>query len=105
MDITEVINAILDGDLDDDFEDLVEAIQARRKDIEAHRFIDLRVGDTVRIIGGKKYLIGAEAEVVEKRVTKVTIRFPQDMGRHDPYGKFAGKRWIFPVSAMEKVNN
>ena len=105
MDIMTLINSILDGEYDEDFSDIAEAIKERKTVLRAQTFARLRVGDTVRISGARpQYLNGAEAEVVEKRTTKVTILFPLDMGNHDPYRKFAGRRWIFPTNVLEKID-
>jgi hypothetical protein len=102
-----IIEDIEGGSVDDDLDEIGQAVISRRHTVARMRFHQLQPGDTVRIVGRfrPRYLVGATAEVVEKRVTKVVIQFPDEMGDRDPYHKYAGKQWIFPVTVMEKVED
>lgn len=103
----EVSKDIAEGGHDGTLDELDQAISLRRKEIARQFMATLNVGDEIRIKGGPsirpKYLAGATAHIREIRITKLTVEFPDSMGEHDPYGKFAGKRWIVPPTLVEKV--
>lgn len=101
----EVIAAILDGELDDSIKEIIDTCQIRHKAMGAETFDLIEIGDTVRIKAGMlkpKYLDGALGVVVDKRITKVTVQFNDDI--YDPYGKWAGKRAICHAEHMERVS-
>lgn len=100
-----ITDLMQNGELDPWLDDIMAECRERKQVLSRMTFANLRKDDTIRITGNFKprYLVGATATVEEKRVTKVVIRFPEDMDGHDPYGKYAGKRWVFPTSVIEKV--
>lgn len=103
-DAATVRKAIIAGLYDNELESLLVACTERRKLMGHQLFAELQVGDKVRMTGGKQYLIGAVGTVVDKKVSKITVEFPEDMPfEHDPYGKWAGHRAVCPPSILEKV--
>lgn len=105
MTVTEMI---LEGEADHALDEIADAVRQRRNTLATIRFAELQTEDKVRIVGNMRprYLVGAIAEVVEKRITKVTILFPDVMEPGtDPYGKYAGRKWIFPPALLEKVED
>jgi len=100
--LTDLIEPIMSGALDDHLDDLVETINRRRTTIGQQRFAELEEGTRVQVKlppnGRPRYLDGAYATVMEKRLTKVTVQFDDDID--DPYGKWAGKRCIMPPSML-----
>lgn len=102
----EIYTAILSGKADDGLDRIVHAIGERRKTLAARLFDSLQEGDRVRVNTKHikpRYLDGALATVKEKRVTKVTIVFDEDI--HDPYGKWAGKGCILSAEHLVMVDD
>lgn len=97
-----VVALVKGGRADDDLNAVIEAVAWRKKVLASRLFDDLAVGDRVRIGSIKpRYLVGAMATVEEKHITKVTIRFDDNI--NDPYQKWAGNRCLVSPSAIEKV--
>jgi hypothetical protein len=71
------------GDHDDDLDDIVLALQARKKAIGVRNFSDIPVGSKVRFVGTTKptYLRGMTATVVGKKVSKLIVRLDSPVGR------------------------
>ena len=73
---TTVATAILNGQLDDGFDMIREAMKQRKDARAAILKASLRVGDRVRFINGSpKYLIGLEAVVRNKKQKRIGIEF------------------------------
>lgn len=99
MTTNEIIHSILDGDNDDDFDEIVQAIKVRRKNMDARKVAELHVHDRVRFNSHTrpKYLIGVEGEVVKKNETSVTVKPDEALGR------FSGDPIRCPVGLVDKV--
>lgn len=100
-----VVSLIKGGKADDDLDAVMEAVHWRKRVLASRLFDDLEPDDRVRVIDNIKprYLAGATATVVAKRVSKVTIRFDDDI--HDPYNKWAGRNCILSPGMIEKVED
>lgn len=99
-----VVQLIKTGTADDDLNAVIEAVNWRKKVVASRLFDELQEGDRVRIGNIKpRYLVGALATVKEKRVTKITIVFDEDI--NDPYHKWAGRSCIVSPSMLEKVED
>lgn len=73
---TTVASAILNGQLDDDFDIIKEAMNQRRESKNQLLKASLKVGDRVRFISGRpKYLVGLEAIVRSKKQKRIGIEF------------------------------
>ena len=96
--IDQVLLALRSGHLDNEFDDIYEAISRRRKRIARDLFHNLRVGDTVQINEHikPKYMVGQTGTVVDKRQSKVEVEFDRPMGRF-------GQRVICPVTSLKKL--
>ena len=106
MTANEIYTAILSGEADGEFEGIMLAIQERKKSLGAMTFASLREGDRVRVNAPNikpRYIHGATGILVEKRVTKVTVRFDDDI--NDPYDKWAGARCILSPTMVEKIED
>lgn len=106
--MTNVVEMIIEGEADHALDEIADAVRQRQQTLSRINFATLQPEDKVRIVGNfrPRYLAGAVAEVVGKRITKVSIRFPDDMDHDlDPYGKYAGKTWIFPAELLEKIED
>lgn len=104
MELDELCKAILSGDADENIDSVVQALSSRKRTLAARLFDELEEGDRVRVRQGTikpVYLQGALATVMNKRTTKITIQFDDDI--NDPYGKWAGNRCICSPSMLEKV--
>lgn len=68
---------------DDDLDDLMLAIQARKKTIGIQNFSNIPVGAKVRFVSTIRptYLRGVEAVVVGKKVSKLIVRLNSPVGR------------------------
>lgn len=68
---------------DDDLDDLVLAIQARKKTIGVQNFANIPIGAKVRFVSTIRptYLRGVEAMVVGKKVSKLIVRPTTPVGR------------------------
>lgn len=68
---------------DDDLDDLLLAIQARKKAIGVRNFSELAIGTKVRFVATIRptYLRGQEATIVGKKVSKLIVRLDQPVGR------------------------
>ncbi len=78
---------ILGGEYDHVLNDLATACRQRRKLLQgaatAMIMAAVKVGDTVRFINIRpKYLMGATAEVIGKRRTKLEVKFDKNYGRY-----------------------
>lgn len=74
--IKEITAAIINGTLDDDFDQIREAMRARKEVQSALLKASLQIGDKVRFISGSpKYLIGLEAIVRSKKQKRIGIEF------------------------------
>jgi hypothetical protein len=105
MSVTELI---MEGDADDSLDEIMDAVRQRKHTLSRIFFAELTDGDKVRVINTRpKYLNGAIGTVEGKknRVTRVPVRFPSDMGDHDPYDKWAGKIGIMDPSQVERVDD
>lgn len=103
----EIYTAILSGDADDGLDRIVQAVSERRKALASTTFHELHPHDVVQVVMGNarpRYLDGAFATVIEKRITKITVKFPDEMPHSmDPYKKYRGKKFIFPPSLLRKA--
>lgn len=99
MNITEITQSILNGEQDEDFDQIKEAIVLRKKVIGSTKLRSLRAGDRVRFNSGARpqYLIGLEAVVTKVNQTRVKVRIEGDAGR------FAGTTPSCPLSIIDKV--
>lgn len=98
-----VVYMIRGGQADDDLDAVTEAVRWRKQVLASRLFDSLEREDRVQIVSTIKprYLAGAKATVVEKRVSKITIRFDDDID--DPYGKWAGKNCVLSPGMVEKI--
>lgn len=104
MTTNEIYTAILAGQADDGLDRILHALSERRKTLAHRTFDSLADGDRVMVTAKHikpRYLDGAMGTVVEKRISKVTIQFDDDI--NDPYGKWAGKRCILDPTHLIKV--
>lgn len=103
-----VLDLIESGTLDNELDEIMAWCRDRKQVIARRVFHELQIGDKVQIKSIRpRYLIGAFGIIEDKRVTKLSIRFPddlQDQG-HDPYGKWSGKIGILAPSMVEKVED
>lgn len=84
---------------DDDLDDLVLAIQMRKKTIGVQNFSNIQVGSRVRFVATIRptYLRGVEARVVGKKVSKLIVHLDA------PVGRFRGDIRV-PGSLVEPVD-
>lgn len=68
---------------DDDLDDLLLTIQARKKTIGIQNFAEIAVGAKVRFVPTIRptYLRGVQATVVGKKVSKLIVRLDSPVGR------------------------
>lgn len=103
MTTREIFDAITNGDADDDLNMVLVAVKQRKEYLATRNFHQLEVGDRVTIKQGTikpRYLDLAKATIVEKRISRITIRFDDDI--LDPYGKWAGKTAVVGAGMIEK---
>lgn len=96
MDATEIIQSVFRGDADDNLNGIIAACHDRRKQAGKANFHALKVGDRVRLVGGQKYIQGAEGKVVRKNQTKLVVDLDE------PRGKFH-IGIVCPPELLEKV--
>lgn len=102
--VAEMYDCITAGGADGDLEKIVEAVFSRRRTLADRNFDTLKLDDRVIVNTTSikpRYLNGAKAIVVEKRISKVVILFDDDI--NDPYGKWAGKRCVIGAAHLVKV--
>jgi hypothetical protein len=78
-----LISEVRRGEHDDDLDELLLAIGARKKTIGVLNFSSFKVGDRIRFVPTIKptYLRGVEATVVGKKVSKLIVRMDSEVGR------------------------
>ena len=93
-----LIAEIRRGQHDEDLDDLLLAIQGRKKSIGVRNFSAIPVGSKVRFVPTIRptYLRGMEATVVGKKVSKLIVRLDS------PVGRFRGDIRV-PGSLVEPV--
>jgi hypothetical protein len=106
MTVDEIYTAIVSGDADGQFARINRAIAVRQDIIAGQIWDKIEPGVTrVRVNTAHikpRYLDGATATVIAKRVRKVTIRFDQDI--NDPYRKWAGNNCIISPEHLEIID-
>jgi len=76
VNITQVVGAIVSGELDDSFDTIREAMKQRKDSKSAILKSTLKIGDHVKFVNGSpKYLIGLEAVVRNKKQKRIGIEF------------------------------
>lgn len=92
---TKLIVLIKKGDLDDYFEEISEALIARKRRLGRDLFRELKAGDKVQISDNIKprYMAGQKGVVRAKRQSKVEVEFEKPMGRF-------GRIVIVPVTSL-----
>ena len=104
----DIRHAIATGEFDDELEAIAQACVARKKRIGDQVFDTIEKGDRVIMDTSTmrpRYLNGAEATVVEKRVSKITIEFGDLDHAHDPYGKWSNKRAVVSPTNVRVVTS
>lgn len=103
--VVDIVDIIAAGSVDDYLDEIVGVIDERKRRLASDLFYELKIKDRVRVKAPlrPRYLEGALGTVVDKRVTKITVQFDDDI--HDPYGKWAGKRAVLSPSQVEKVSS
>lgn len=99
----DILDAIVDGEFDDDLDGVIEAVQIRRNTLNERKRLEFKVGDTVRFnaSASPKYLNGVLATVTEKgRGKKVTVELDEHAGRF-----MAGSPIGAPVAILEVVHD
>jgi hypothetical protein len=109
--MTDIIDDIQNGMYDHDLDGIEDAVRDRMKYVSTRLFYELvseqedpenpsriRLKNSSRIKG---YMRGYEGTVVEKRVSKIVIRFDDDIV--DPYNKWAGKQCIISPTAIDLI--
>ena len=96
-----IIASIINGDHDNDLESISNAVHERRKITRqtdtAIAMVNIKVGDTVILKNlSPKYVNGAEAEVVDKKRTKLVVKLKE------PIGKFGTLPMKVPASCVDK---
>jgi len=81
--IQEVLDGILNGAFDDDFDRIYDAIKARQKLRNAAKLLEFKSGDRIRVSKrvSPKYLAGSLGTVVTTTPSRVTIKLDDDNGR------------------------
>jgi hypothetical protein len=98
-----LLDAIVDGELDDHLTALAEAVDARRRLLQTVRsataLATLCVGDEVRInhAVSPRYLAGLQGTVIDIDDRAATIRLPR------PVGRFSAGRVRCPPLALDKL--
>jgi hypothetical protein len=79
-----LLSEVRRGVHDEDLDDLLLAIQARKKSIGIQNFSEIPVGSRVRFVPTIRptYLRGIEATVVGKKVSKLIVRLDNPVGRY-----------------------
>ena len=96
MNRSEVVQAIMNGELDDDFDSIHDAIRSRRQSVNVIKRSSMNVGDEVEIHDCRpKYLNGKRGIVTDFTPTKIVVDL------HAPAGRF--HKNIVCEAAMLKV--
>ena len=84
MNSNEIIGAINSGEVDDDLDMIMDTARSRQRRAATARAQEFRRGDIIRVVGNisPKYLVGAEATVVEVAGSKITARLNSEVGRY-----------------------
>lgn len=101
-----IYQEIVLGEHDNSLNEIIEAVGIRQKRLGGQLFDLLQPGDQIEIDTTRmkpKYLDGAIATVVEKRISKFVVEFGILSNDHDPYRKFSGKRWVFSPEHIKSV--
>lgn len=109
-DFSKIVQSLNAGLYDDQISDFAEAVGQRAKIVKTREaqqlFANLEVEDRVRVNAPHlkpRYLNGATGTVVEKRITKITVQFDDDID--DPYGKWAGKKAVLHPSMIVPIGD
>ena len=97
MDIKDVVDAIITGDLDSHLDTIKHQIRTREDNLAGNLFHSLSVGDTVRFNARTrpKKAIGQTGEVVRKNRTKVVVKVLDEFD--------IPREWNTPPSLLELV--
>jgi hypothetical protein len=84
MNISDIITFINSGEVDDDLDTIIDTARSRQRRAATARAQEFRRGDIIRVVGNisPKYLLGAEATVVEVAGGKITARMNSEVGRY-----------------------
>jgi len=93
MRLTDVVDAIDGGALDEHLEAVSAALRDRRRALARRRSADLQRGDTVEFLDGvsPNYLAGLSAQVVRTNRETVTVNCP-DLPEYHRYRNYKGLR-------------
>lgn len=93
----DIINGKYDEELDTIQEAVRQRIRLNRSTEALTNMVEIKIGDTVRFLNIRpKYMVGQEAVVVGKKVSKLVVRLKQ------PTGRFNGDTTV-PASCVELV--
>lgn len=97
--VNTLINEIIDGEYDGDFEVIYEAIKSRRRAQEAGKALTFRVNDKVRFNSHArpKYLKGIEGVVIKVNGASVVVKVGPEAGR------FANQEPRCPIAIVDKI--
>lgn len=88
MNSTEIIQAVLRGDADDNLDGIADATRERRKTVAHASFFTYKPGDRVRLVNLRpKYLVGLEATVVRRNKSRIVVT----LDNPPPGGRFSGE--------------
>lgn len=102
MNEREILDAIVNGDVDEGMENISNALRNRRKALEARKRLDFSVGD--RVVFNRQarpqYLRGIGAEVVGLNPQTIVLNVDTDLRAR----RFSGSKSVkCPVAIVDKV--
>lgn len=101
MNSTEIINAIINGDADDNLEGIVAATRERGQAKGRAVFHTVKVGDQARLKNLRpKYLIGAPVTVIGKKSTRIEVEIDPEWLLHNPQAQRFGRG---PITATPQM--
>ena len=102
--LEEIIDAILDGVVDNDMDKLNSAIKQRKEIKNSRKILFISVGDSVGFNSqaNPKYLQGKVALVTKVNKSTVTVDMPEDYSLR----KYSGSRGVrCPISIVDKIDD